>query len=262
MPLITDSHAHIYWKSFDADRSEMLSRARAAGVQRMVVVGTDLATSQAALELCAGEPDLYPTAGIHPHDAAGVSCEDRAAIETLCRRPECVGVGETGLDYCKEYSPRAEQIENFHWHLDLGLRLDKPVVVHCRDAHLETSRILREFDGVRGVMHCYTFGPDELAPYLEAGFYISFSGVVTYPGNDANRAAAAAVPLERLLVETDCPYLAPQERRGKRNEPAFVTEVLRTVARVRGAGFEELARTTSENAARLFGLPALDGTAR
>ncbi len=256
--MITDSHAHIYWKSFDEDRDEMLSRARAAGVERMVVVGTDVATSRQAFELCADELNLFPTAGIHPHDADGVTAEDRAVIDELCRRPECVGVGETGLDYFKEYSPRQSQLENFYWHLELARTLDKPVVVHCRDAHEDTARILHEFAGVRGVMHCYTFGPDELAPYLDAGFYISFSGVVTYPKNELNRAAAAAVPADRLLVETDCPYLAPQGYRGKRNEPAYAAEVLRVVAETRGDELETLARTTSENAARLFGLPALD----
>ena len=253
--MITDSHAHLYWKSFDGDRDAVLARAREGGVTRMIVVGTDVSTSQAALELCAGELDLYPTAGIHPHDAESVSDGDREAIEELCQLPECVGVGETGLDWFKEYSPRRQQIENFYWHLDLARRLDKPVVVHCRDAHEDTSRIIAEFPDVRGVMHCYTFGPDELAPYLDAGFHISFSGVVTYPRNEANRAAAARVPLERLLVETDCPYLAPQGHRGRRNEPAYVAEVLRTVSEVRGEDFEALAHRTSANAAELFGLP-------
>jgi len=252
--MITDSHAHLYWKNFDGDRAEVLARARAAGVTRMVVVGTDLATSRAAFDLCAGELDLHPTAGIHPHDAGQASPEDRAAIEELCRRPECVGVGETGLDWFKEFSPRPAQIESFLWHLDLARRIDKPVVIHCRDAHEDTVRCLQQVPGVRGVMHCYTMGPEELAPYLEAGLFISFSGVVTYPRNDSNRAAAAAVPEDRLLVETDCPYLAPQGRRGKRNEPAFVVAVLEELARVRSSTVADLARATGVNAARLFGL--------
>lgn len=256
--MITDSHAHLYWKSFDVDRDEVLARAREAGVGRMVVVGTDVPSSQAAFELCADELELFPTAGIHPHDAEGVSEEDRAVIEELCQREECVGVGETGLDWFKEYSPRKEQIDNFYWHLDLARRLDKPVVIHCREAHEDTARIVAEFQGVRGVMHCYSFGPDELGPYLEAGLHISFSGVVTYPRNDANRAAAREVPDDRLLVETDCPYLAPQGQRGKRNEPSFMTETVRTVAEARGAEFDAVARLTSVNAAALFGLPALD----
>ena len=258
MTVITDSHAHLYWKSFDQDRAEVLARARAAGVERMVIVGTDLPTSRAAFELCAGELGLFPTAGIHPHDAEGVDEETRARIEELCRRPECVGVGETGLDFFKEYSPRADQIENFTWHLDLARRLDKPVVIHCRDAVDETARIVREFTGLRGVMHCYTYGPDELEPFLEAGLHISFSGVVTYPKNERNRVAARVVPEERLLVETDCPYLAPQGMRGKRNEPGYVATVLACVADQRGVEVGALATATSTNAARLFALPPLD----
>jgi TatD DNase family protein len=252
--LITDTHAHVYWSSFDADRDEVLERARAAEVSRMVVVGTNLATSRSAFELCAGRSGLFPTAGIHPHDCAAAGPEDFAGIEALARDGTCVAVGETGLDLFKEYSPRARQAESFRWHLRLARELDKPVVVHCRDAHHETVALLREHPGVRGVMHCYTMGPDELAPYLEAGFYISFSGVVTFPRNAANRAAARSVPEQRLLVETDCPYLAPQGRRGRRNEPALVRDVLEAIARERGADFTELARATSRNAARLFGL--------
>lgn len=252
--MITDSHAHLYWKTYDGDRAEVLERARAAGVERMIIVGTDVDSSRAAFELAAEELELYPTAGIHPHDARGVGAADRDAIEALCRRPECVGVGETGLDFFKEYSPRADQIENFHWQLDLARRLEKPVVVHCRDAHEETAGIVRAFAGVRGVMHCYTYGPEELAPYLEAGFYISFSGVVTYPKNERNRAAAAVVPEDRLLVETDCPFLAPQGHRGQRNEPAYVRSTLALLAELRGTDLDRLAHVTSTNTAELFGL--------
>jgi TatD DNase family protein len=252
--MITDSHAHLYWKSFDVDRAEVLARARAAGVERMVVVGTDVASSRAAFALCADELGLFPTAGIHPHDAAGAGAAERAQIEALCRVPECVGVGETGLDWFKEHSPRADQLDGFLWHLDLARRLDKPVVIHCRDAHADTVRCLEQFPGVRGVMHCYTMGPAELAPYLAMGLCISFSGVVTYPKNAENRAAAVAVSMDRLLVETDCPYLAPQGFRGKRNEPAYVVGVLETLARERGTSVAELAAATSANAAALFGL--------
>ncbi len=255
--MITDTHVHLFWKSFDEDRAEVVRRAREAEVTRMIVVGTDVPTSRRAFEIAAAELEFYPTAGIHPHDAQGASADDRAVIEELCSLPECVAVGETGLDFFKNHSPRNEQFENFHWHLDLARRLDKPVVVHCRDAHAETARALEQFPGVRGVMHCYTYGPQELAPFLEAGFYISFSGVVTYPKNEANREAAKAVPADRLLVETDCPFLAPQKNRGKRNEPAYVRDVLARVAEVRGDELEQLARTTSDNAARLFGLPPL-----
>jgi TatD DNase family protein len=252
--VITDSHAHVWWDRFSEDLEEVLDRARAAGVERMVVVGTTAETSRAAFELCRGRPGLYPTAGIHPHDAAEAGEVERAEIARLARLPECVAVGETGLDLFKEYSPRAEQLASFHWHLALARELDKPVVIHCREAHAQTAAALAEHPGVRGVMHCYTMGPDELEPYLAAGLYVSFSGVVTYPRNEANRAAARLVPEDRLLVETDCPFLAPQGQRGRRNEPALVREVLACVAGERGVTLEHLARVTSANAARLFAL--------
>ena len=252
--MITDTHAHVFWESFDEDREEVLKRAHSAGVERMVIVGTDLASSRAAFDLCKGREGLFPTAGIHPHDADGADAQARAQIEALCRRTECVAVGETGIDLFKGFSPKAAQLEAFRWHLELGRELDKPVIVHTREAHEETAAAIQQVPGARGVMHCYTMGPEELAPYLEAGFYISFSGVVTYPKNDMNRAAAATVPPERLLVETDCPFLSPQGKRGKRNEPANVTDVLKVVAEVRGADLEELAVLTSKNAADLFGL--------
>lgn len=252
--MITDTHAHVFWTDFDSDRSEVLARARAAGVERMLIVGTNVDTSRAAFALCAGERGLYPTAGIHPHDAGAATAADREAITALCSDARCVAVGETGLDYFKEYSPREAQVDNFRWHLDLARSLEKPVIVHSRDAHEDTLAMLRAASGVRGVMHCYTMGERELPGYLELGFYISFSGVVTYPKNDKNRDAARAVPLDRLLVETDAPFLAPQGQRGRRNEPALVRRVLEEVARVRGADVEDLARATSDNAQRLFAL--------
>jgi len=253
--VITDSHAHIYFDSFDSDREAVLVRAREAGVTRMLLVGTNVQTSQQCFELAHDAPGVFPTAGIHPHDASEADDAARAQIEALCRRPDCVAVGETGLDYFKQFSPRDAQLENFRWHLRLALELDKPVIVHCREAHDDVVAVLREHSGVRGVMHCYTYGAEELAPYLELGFYISFSGVVTFPKNEANRAAARATPIDRLLVETDCPFLAPQGKRGSRNEPAFCREVLTRVAEVRGASVDELARATSDNATRLFRLP-------
>lgn len=252
--MITDTHAHIFWESFDEDREEVIERARNAGVERMVIVGTDLASSHAAFDLCEGREGLFPTAGVHPHDADSADPEALAQIEVLCRKPECVAVGETGLDLFKEYSPRSAQLTAFRWHLELGRELNKPVIVHTREAHEETAAAIKQVPGARGVMHCYTMGPEQLAPYLDAGFYISFSGVVTYPKNDLNRAAAAMVPAERLLVETDSPFLSPQGKRGKRNEPANVADVLKFVAEVRGADPEELAALTSQNAADLFGL--------
>lgn len=253
--LITDSHAHVYDDSFEGDRDAAIERAREAGVGRMLLVGTNVATSRRCFELAARHAGVYPTAGIHPHDAEQATDEDRAEIERLCRRADCVAVGETGLDWFKQFSPREAQLANFRWHLRLARELAKPVIVHCRDAREDTLALLAEFPGVRGVMHCYSYGADELDGFLALGMYISFSGVVTYPKNEFNRAAARLVPADRLLVETDCPYLAPQSRRGRRNEPALCREVLAKVAEVRGDSLDALARLTSDNARALFGLP-------
>ncbi len=252
--MITDTHAHLFGERFDADREAVIARARAAGVERVVVVGTDVASSRAAFALCAGRAGYYPTAGIHPHDAADSSADARAAIRAMCERADCVAVGETGLDWFRNLAPREAQIENFAWHAALALELGKPLVVHCRDAHEDTLAVLRAHRGVRGVMHCYSMGPDELPAYLELGLTISFSGVVTYPKNTANREAARSVPLERIVFETDCPYLAPQSKRGQRNEPALVREIVLDVAKLRGMEAAELAALSSANAARLFGL--------
>jgi TatD DNase family protein len=254
--MLTDSHAHLYSKGLIEDLEAVLDRARAAGVDRMVCVGTDVDTSEQCFALARAHPELFPTAGIHPHDASDASAAARARVRELALSPECVAVGETGLDFFKGFSPREAQLESFHWHLDLARELDKPIVIHCRDAHAETLAALRCHPGVRGVMHCYTMGPGELPGYLELGLHISFSGVVTYPKNEANRSAAELVPEDRLLVETDCPYLAPQGHRGKRNEPAFVRVVLERVAEVRGVDPTWLAERTGHNAAELFGLPA------
>jgi TatD DNase family protein len=253
--LITDTHAHVTWESFDADREQVFARAAQAGVTRVVLVGTNLESSRAAFECARGRAGVHPTAGIHPHDAQAAGPAERAAIEELCARPECVAVGETGLDWFKQYSPREAQLASFRWQLRLARALDKPVIVHCRDAHADVLALLSEVPGLRGVMHCYSMGAEELPGYVALGLCISFSGVVTYPRNERNREAARAVPEELLLVETDCPFLAPEGRRGRRNEPAFVRETLEVLARLRGRTLEELAQTTSANAARLFRFP-------
>lgn len=251
--MITDTHAHVWWSSFDADREQVFERAQAAGVSRMVLVGTDLASSRMAFELARSRPWVHPTAGMHPHDASQLDPSARETIAELCARPECVAVGESGLDWFKEFSPRAAQLAAFDWHAGLAVELNKPLIIHCREAHADLVPALDRHPGLRAVMHCYSMGSAELPAYLERGLYISFSGSVTYPRNTANQEAARAVPEDRLLVETDCPFLAPQSHRGRRNEPAFVRETLEFLARSRGTSWEVLAERTSANAQALFG---------
>jgi TatD DNase family protein len=258
--VIFDSHTHLYWRSFDKDRAETLARARDAGVERMMVIGTDVATSRAALELAHSDPHIWASVGIHPNDLGteGASADDLAAIVELAGDERCVAIGETGLDYYWDRVPAAVQCEGFRWHLELSAATNKPVVVHARDAHEDTARLLTEaVDGEHpgGVMHCFTMGAAEVTAYTALDLYISFSGVVTYPKNDDNRAAAKLVETDRLLVETDSPFLPPQPWRGKRNEPAYVAHVVERLAELRGITPDELAASTATNAARLFRLP-------
>lgn len=253
-----DSHCHVFREEFTDDMDETLGRAQRAGVEGMIVVGTTAATSLTALEL-AGSKDsdsvrLFGTAGLHPHEAASFGDEETAKIRALCERDDCVAVGETGLDWFKEWAPRESQLASFRWHLALARELDKPVIIHSRDAHEDTLALVRECPGVRGVMHCFVMGEAEMAPYLECGLYISFSGIVTFNNSAANQAAARSCPEERLLVETDAPFLAPVPFRGKRNEPAFCADTLRFVAGLRGAEPARLGSVTRENTLSLFGL--------
>jgi len=253
--VITDTHAHIYWDGLREDVEGVLARSRAAGVSRIVVVGTDVKSSHAAFEMCRGRATLHPTAGMHPHEAKDFDAGAQAEIERLCRLPECVAVGETGMDHFKAFSPREDQVRAFAWHAELARELEKPLIVHSRDAHQDTLDVLSAVPGVRGVMHCWTMGLAELPHYLDLGFHISFSGVVTYPKNEHIRAAARAVPADRIVFETDCPFLAPQKHRGRwPNEPAFVRETVEFVASLRGEDVEALAATSSANARALFHL--------
>lgn len=255
---LADSHCHVGWEHFDDDRDEVFSRARAAGVERMIVVGTTPTTSRQALDLAEGEAGLFGTAGLHPHDAGEFNEATRSEIRELCERDACVAVGETGLDWFKEWAPRELQLASFRWHLELARELDKPVVIHSRDAHEDTAQLVSEVPGVRGVMHCYAMGPQELPAYLDAGLHISFSGMVTFKRLLENQEAARICPADRLLVETDAPFLAPVPHRGERNEPAFCADTLRFVAQLRGEDPVELGAQTWRNTSQLFGLPDRD----
>ncbi len=251
---LVDSHCHLADKAFDEDREQAISRARAAGVGRMVVIGTTPATSGDALVLAETDPGLFGTAGLHPHEAGSFSAETRAELEALCGRSDCVAVGETGLDWFKEWAPRDQQLASFAWHLELARSLDKPVVIHARDAHGDTARLVQAVPGVTGVMHCFAMGPGEMEVYLAAGLYISFSGIVTFPRSEEIQAAAKLCPADRLLVETDAPYLAPKPHRGKRCEPAHCADTLRFVAGLRGDDPRDLAPICGQNAETLFRL--------
>jgi TatD DNase family protein len=254
-----DSHAHLNLPEFDDDREEARERARQAGVTRMVNVGIDLSSSRTAREMAAGDADLYATAAIHPNYVAEAGPEGFAEVAAMVREGGFVAVGETGLDYYRAHSPHDMQRTAFRDHLRLAAEADLPVVIHCREAHEDCRRILAEEAerrDLRGrlVLHCFGGTPDDARAYLDLGAWISFSGTVTFRNADANREAARVVPLERTLIETDCPYLAPQPRRGQKNEPAFLVFTAEEIARLHGVSLAEAARVTTENTCAAFGI--------
>ena len=257
---LIDSHAHVDGPEFDADRDAVLARARAAGVRRIVVIGAvgDMARARSAVALAERDPDIFATVATHPHDADQMTEAWWAEHEQLARHPRVVAIGETGLDFYYDHSAREAQAAAFRRFVALARAVGKPVVCHVRDAHAEARAILAETGAaeVGGIIHCFTGTPDDAAAYVELGFHVSFSGIVTYKNAQPLRDAVRRVPLDRLLIETDCPYLAPIPRRGKRNEPAFVVHTAAVVAREAGVTLAELAAATVASTERVFRLPA------
>jgi TatD DNase family protein len=255
---LIDAHAHVHDRAFDGDRSLVLDRARAAGVAAIVDVGaTDgIDGARRAVRLAEENPEVLATVGVHPHDVARMVPEDWEEIRRLCEGPRVVAVGETGLDFYYDHSPRDAQVAAFRRFVALAREVHKPLVVHVRDAHAEAAAILAEEGAaaVGGQIHCFTGTAEDARLYLELGFHLSFAGIVTFRNADALREAARIVPEDRLLVETDCPYLAPVPMRGKRNEPAYVRHVAEALARVRGVSEEALSASTTRVARALFGL--------
>lgn len=257
-----DSHAHIDGPDFDSDRAEVLARAHEAGVTEIICVGAagDLETAERTVALARTEPGLYATVGVHPHDAAKLEPAWWPRLEALARDRAVVGIGETGLDYFYDHSPRDVQRRVFAEFIEFARKLSLPLVCHVRDAHDDARAILAEHGAASAgcVIHCFTGTPEDAAAYVAMGMYISFSGIVTFPGkrSDPLRQAVQCVPRDRLLIETDCPYLAPVPMRGKRNEPAFVVHTARAVAAELAMDVAELGALTAQNTRRLFALPA------
>jgi TatD DNase family protein len=255
VPLI-DSHCHVGEAEYDADRAAVLARARAAGVCQLIVAaaGGSVETNIRALEVAEREPDCRAVVGVHPHDAKLVDDSLLDKIRGWARHPRVVAIGETGLDFHYDHSPRERQVEEFRRFATLAREASLPLVIHSRAAADETLQVLREERVESGVMHCFTYGPEVARRVVDLGFYVSFSGIVTFRNADDLREAARLVPLDRLLVETDSPYLAPEPRRGGRNEPSRVVDVAKGLAAALGQPLEELAERTVENTRRLFRL--------
>jgi TatD DNase family protein len=262
--MLVDTHCHIDGDRFDDDRADVLARARAAGVAAMVNVGCDLPSSRRSLDLARTHADLWATVGIHPHEAKEAPAGFDDELLHLCSDPRCVAVGECGLDYHYDHSPRAVQRDVFARQIAVARKAKKPLVLHVRNAaqdgpaFVESVDILRA-EGARdvgGVFHCFTGSVDEARAALDLGFLLSFPGVVTFKNNGQLGDVARMCPADRFVVETDAPYMAPVPHRGKRNEPAFVAHTVAFVAQVRGQAVHDVIATTGANARTLFALPA------
>jgi TatD DNase family protein len=258
LPALIDSHAHIQGAEFTADLEDVVSRARGAGVSKIIVVGGagELSSNDAALRVAGSFPGLFATVGMHPHDAKDVGEADLDRLKKLATDPKVVAIGETGLDFYYDHSPRDLQTGIFTRFIHMARETRLPLIVHDRDAHNEIGGLLSVEGGgaLRGVIHCFTGDYAAAKTFLDLGFYISFSGILTFKNAEPLRDAARRLPLDRLLIETDSPYLAPVPKRGKRNEPAFVLHVAETLAQVRNTSLAEIARATSCNAEALFGI--------
>jgi TatD DNase family protein len=250
-PQIVDSHCHLGDAAFDADREGALTRARAAGVGHVVVVGTTVEDSERAAALAGSQPGLSATAGVHPHEATDWSPEVEQRLRALLALPSVVAVGEAGLDYHYDHSPRPAQRRAFEAQLALAAELGKPVVVHARDADDDVAALLRDAQATV-ILHSFSSGPKVFEAGMAVAAYFSFSGMITFK-SWSGREVLTACPPDRLMVETDAPYLAPVPHRGRRNEPAFVRDVALALANARGVVLDEIVRRTTENAQRVFG---------
>jgi TatD DNase family protein len=256
--MLIDSHAHIQGKEYAGEAAAVIERARSAGVEKIIAVGGagDMSSNTEAVALAEAYPNVFATVGMHPHDAKDVGADDLAILKKLAARPKVVAVGETGLDYYYNHSAHDVQRRVFAQFIHMALETDLPLVVHERDGAREAAELLSNegAGGLRGVIHCFTGTYEAACAYLDLGFYLSFTGIITFKNAEPLRDVVRKVPLDRMLVETDSPYLTPVPHRGRRNEPAYVRFVAETIASLKGIPVEEIARITSANVEALFGV--------
>jgi TatD DNase family protein len=257
--MLIDSHAHIQGKEYAGEAAAVIARAREAGVETIVTVGGagDMSSNAAAVALANSFPEVYATVGMHPHDAKGVGDEEMTGLKQLAADRKVIAIGETGLDYYYDHSPRETQRQIFSRFIHLARETSLPIVVHEREAAREAAELLNSEGGgdLPGVIHCFTGDYEAAARYLDIGLNLSFAGIITFKNADALREVVRKVPLERILVETDSPYLTPVPHRGKRNEPAYVRLVAETIARIKNLSLEQVASVTTANTRTLFRLP-------
>ena len=261
---LVDTHAHLDMNVFDDDRAEIITKALDAGVGYIISVGTDLASSKKTVELSEHYAGVYAAVGIQPHDAATIDKDTITRLGEIASHPSVVAIGETGLDFYRDYSPRKAQIQMLKWHLALSAELELPVIIHCRQAEEDILNLLRSQisnygDNRRqyqGVIHCFNSDGNTAKEYLDMGFYLSLGAYIGYPTSTARYDVIRSIPKDRLLVETDCPFLPPQNYRGKRNEPSYLSFAVKVLAAIREESYEDVAKVTTQNAQRLFRLPA------
>jgi TatD DNase family protein len=262
--MLIDTHTHVDMPVYDSDRSSVIERARETGLVALIAVGAHLSSSERTVALAREYDFVYAAVGVHPHDVKDIPESEREGVyrnmEQLAGDPKVVAWGETGLDYYYEHSPRDLQQEHFREQIRSARRLRLPLIIHSRDSREDTLNILKEEKArdVGGVFHCFSGDAGMADQVLDLGFHLSFSGMITFKNAGNITDVARRIPLDRLLIETDCPYLTPIPYRGKRNEPAYVRYVAEKLAEIKGISTEEIARATGENASRLFGIPKAD----
>ena len=250
--MLIDSHAHLEMREFESDRNDVIERAELAGVDCIVTVGTNPELSRKALSIAHQYENIYATVGVHPHDVAKANDKSFDELKKLAEDPKVVAYGEIGLDYFRNISPREKQIEIFAKQLELAKGLNLPVIIHDRDAHEETLRLVKA-SGVRlGVFHCFSGDWAMARQCIDLGFYISVPGVVTFDKSKVLQEVVRQAPLESILLETDCPYLTPVPHRGKRNEPSFIIHTAKKVAEIKGLAWEDVAQAAAVNTRKLF----------
>jgi len=251
---LIDTHAHLDFDDYNQDREEVFNRARKIGVEKIVNIGADLEGSQRAVELAEKHDYVFASVGIHPHEADTVNEQSLAKIKALAESLKVKAIGECGLDFYYDNSPREIQKDAFRKQLKLALELKLPVIVHSREAAAETLEIIDQTGDFAEnlIFHCYAYGPDEIEEIIKRDYYVAFGGLITFNSAQPIREALKKMPLNRILLETDAPYLTPAPKRGKRNEPAYLEHILKKAAEIKEINFEEMGRITTENAERIY----------
>lgn len=266
MPLnnfhLIDTHAHLDMDQFCDERDEIIKRAEASGIEKIITIGSNLESCRSAIELAENYQSVFAAVGVHPHDASDVNSHTLEEIKALANHPKVVAIGETGLDYHYLNSPKEAQEEAFRAFISLARELNLPLILHVREAQDEALAILREekLPEKGGVTHCFSGSYEDAKSYIDLGFHISYTGVITFPNAHSLREAAKKIPIEKTLIETDSPYLAPVPKRGKRNEPSYVRYIAEKIAEIKGLSLQDVGRITTLNAKNLFNLPGADVT--